>query len=211
MTQAPMFSVLIATYNRSALLTRALESLLRQTEKEWEGIIVDDGSTDDTHEKILPLLQAYPQLKYLLKPHRGVVAAKNHAIKSSSGKYITFLDSDDEYHPSHLRSRKEFLIQNPDIRFLYGGLKILGDQYVPDVYNPSTKIHLNDCVVGGTFFIERETLLSLDGFSDMLLGSDHDLFQRARKKKIKMARIDEATYIYHHENTDSITNRIKCS
>jgi len=208
MKQPPFFSVVIATYNRTELLKRALKSLIGQTEKEWEGIIVDDGSTDGTHQKILPFLQSYPQLKYLSKSHNGGVPSKNHGIKASSGKFITFLDSDDEYHPSHLESRKEFLMQNPDVRFLYGGVKILGEQYVPDIKNLSRKIHLNDCLIGGTFFIERETLLSLDGFHEMIMGSDHDLFQRARKKMIKMATIDRPTYVYHHENPDSVTNII---
>jgi glycosyltransferase involved in cell wall biosynthesis len=208
MNKVPFFSVVIASYNRADLLKTALESLIRQTEKEWEGIIVDDGSTDGTYEKILPFLQSYPHLKYLPKPHSGEVQSKNHGIKASSGKFITFLDSDDEYHPSHLASRKEILMQNPDVRFLYGGIRILGNQYVPDINNPSRGIHLNNCVIGGTFFVERETLLSLEGFNDMILGSDHDLFQRAGKKKIKMAVIDKPTYIYHHENPDSVTNSI---
>ncbi|MBN2863972.1 MAG: glycosyltransferase family 2 protein [Bacteroidales bacterium] len=208
MKQTPFFSVVIATYNRAELLKRALESLIRQTEKEWEGIIVDDGSTDGTYKKILPFLQSYPQLKYLTKLHSGEVPSKNHGIKASTGKYITFLDSDDEYLPSHLETRKEFLMKNPEVRFLHGGIKILGNQFVPDINNPSRKIHLNDCVIGGTFFIERKTLLSLEGFHEMTLGSDNDLFQRAGVNMIKMAVIDNPTYVYHHENPDSVTNSI---
>ena len=204
-----MFSVVITTYNRAELVVRALESLLRQSESDWEGIIVDDGSKDITQEKLLPYLQSEPRLKYLLKDHSGGTSSKNHGIKASSGKFITFLDSDDEYHPSHLASRKEFLFRNPGTLFLHGGFKILGNQYVPDIYNPSRMIHLDECVIGGTFFIERETLLSLGVFRDLSLGSDHDLYQRARKKNIRMARIEEPTYIYHRENPNSVTRNIE--
>jgi glycosyltransferase involved in cell wall biosynthesis len=209
MAQIPMFSVVITTYNRAKLVVRALESLLRQSLSDWEAIIVDDGSTDITHEKLLPYLQSEPRLKYLLKTHSGSAPSKNHGIEASSGKFITFLDSDDEYHPSHLATRKDFLLRDPGTRFLHGGVKVLGNQYVPDIYNPSRLINLKYCVIGGTFFIEKETLLSLGGLKDLSLGSDHDLYQRAREKDIKMARIEEPTYFYHRENPNSVTRDIE--
>ena len=209
MAQFPMFSVVIATYNRAHLLVRAIESLIGQTETDWEAIIVDDGSTDMTHEKLLPFLQSDTRLKYLLKSHSGGAPSKNHGIKASSGKFITFLDSDDEYHPFHLATRKEFLLRNPGVSFLHGGFKVLGNKYVPDIYNPSRIINLKYCVIGGTFIIAREALISLGGFRDLSLGSDHDLFQRAREKNIKIARIEEPTYIYHRENPDSVTRNIE--
>ena len=204
-----MFSVVITTYNRADLVVRALESLLRQSESDWQGIIVDDGSSDITHERLLPFLRSDHRLGYLLKDHSGVALSKNHGINASTGRFITFLDSDDEYHPAHLASRKAFLLRNPGTLFLHGGVKVLGKQYVPDFYDPSRNINLDDCVIGGTFFIERETLLSLGGLRDMSFGSDHDLFERARKKKIKMARVDRPTYIYHRENHNSVTINIE--
>jgi glycosyltransferase involved in cell wall biosynthesis len=202
------FSVVIATYNRAELLKRALESLILQTEKEWDAIIVDDGSTVDTYKQILPYLESFPAIKYFSKSHSGIVPTKNQGIRLSEGKFITFLDSDDEYHPSHLEIRKQFLIRNPDIRFLYGGAEIIGNQYVPDKDDPSARINLRDCMIGGTFVIERETLLSLNGFGDITLGSDFDLCKRARERKIPMTEIETSTYIYHRENPDSVTNRM---
>lgn len=206
MIPEPIFSVIIATYNRAELLERAVRSLLRQSEKDWEGIIVDDGSTDDTDSGILTYLKPDTGIKYFRKKHSGEALTKNHGIHVSKGKFITFLDSDDEYHPDHLASRKRYLMQNPDIRFLYGGAKILGNRFVPDKNNPSVAIDLNDCVIGGTFVIEREALVSLEGFRNIILGPDSDLFQRAVEKNIPMAKMDLPTYIYHHENPDSITN-----
>lgn len=202
------FSVVIATFNRAGLLKRALESLIRQTEKEWEAIIVDDGSTDKTHEQILSYLEAFEGMKYFQKPHSGMVSAKNQGIDLAGGKFITFLDSDDEYHPSHLECRKRFLEDNPEVRFLYGGAKILGNPYVPDKNDQSARIHLSKCIIGGTFVVERETILSLGGFQEMILGCDFDLLKRAKKRKIAMAEINDPTYIYHHDNPDSVTNRL---
>ena len=204
----PMFSVIIPTYNRADLLVRALKSLIGQTEKDWEGIIVDDGSTDDTFSQIRCYLAPGSGIKYFRKRHGGEARSKNYGIKISTGKFITFLDSDDEYSPVHLESRKDFLLQNPEIKFLYGGVKILGNQYVPDKNNPSSSISLKDCVIGGTFVIERKTILSLKGFRNYILGPDSDLYERALKKKIYTAEIKVPTYIYHHENPDSITNTL---
>jgi glycosyltransferase involved in cell wall biosynthesis len=59
----PFFSIIIATYNRAQLLKRALDSLIAQTENDWEAIIIDDESTDDTYNKILPYLMSYPRFK----------------------------------------------------------------------------------------------------------------------------------------------------
>jgi glycosyltransferase involved in cell wall biosynthesis len=204
----PMFSVVITTRNRARLLKRTLDSLISQTENDWKAIIVDDGSMDDTYTHILPYIRSCPEIRYIWKAHSGAVLSKNYGIRASGGKFITFLDSDDEYHPEHLESRKKFLIRNPSVRFLYGGVKILGNPYVPDKNNPSARVYLDDCVIGGTFVIEREVLLSLDGFREIRLGSDADLFERAKKAQILMAEVKEPTYIYHHENQESITNRL---
>ena len=208
MVSQPFFSVVIATYNRAELLKRALKSIILQTEKKWEAIIVDDGSADNTYEQILPYLESFPGMKYFRKSHSGWVFSRNQGIRASGGKFVTFLDSDDEYHPSHLETRKSFLIKNRDIRFLYGGAEIIGNQYVPDKDDPSARILLRDCMISGTFVIERGTLLSLDGFREISLGSDFDLYKRARGKKIPMAEIKTPTYIYHHDNADSVTNRM---
>ncbi len=204
----PFFSVVIATFNRAGLLKRALESLIRQTEKEWEAIVVDDGSTDDTYESISPYLKSFEGIKHFSKPHSGMVSTKNQGIGLAVGKFITFLDSDDEYHPSHLESRRRFLEDNPEVMFLYGGVKILGNPYVPDKNDPSARIHLSKCIIGGTFFVERETLHSLGGFQEITLGSDFNLWKRAKQRKVAIAEISEPTYIYHRSDPDSLTNRV---
>jgi len=202
----PFFSVIITTYNRAHLLKKALDSLISQTETDWEGIVVDDESTDDTYSQILPYLRSFKKIKYFKKQHGGEVATKNAGISFSNGKFITFLDSDDEYDPDHLKTRKLILGFNPSVRFLYGGVQIIGNQYVPDRFDYSRRINLNECAIGGTFFIERQTLIKLKGFTEIMLGTDADLFDRAVKRSIPMKETRIPTYIYHHENEDSITN-----
>lgn len=204
----PFFSIIIATYNRADLLQRALHSLVAQTEEDWEALVIDDGSTDDTYMKILPFLSKYNKIKYQKTANRGEALSKNEGLFASKGKFISFLDSDDEYRPHHLQSRKELLLKNPNVNFLYGGLEIIGNHYVPDRFDRSRKIHLNDCKIGGTFFIERNILLSLNGLHNIPLGADADLFDRAKAAQIELMHTDIPTYIYHRELTDSITNNV---
>ena len=204
----PFFSIIITTYNRAHIIQRALNSLISQIEHDWEAVIVDDGSTDDTFLRILPYLCTNQQIRYKRKVHRGEVMSKNAGINSSFGKYISFLDSDDEYDPTHLQSRKEILENNPSLRFLHGGTKIIGNQYVPDRFNYKKRINLSECVIGGTFFIERNIFFQLNGFRNIILGTDSDLFERAVEADISIMKTKSPTYIYHHENEDSITNRL---
>ena len=202
------FTVIIATYNRAGLVTRALDSLIAQTEKDWEAIIIDDGSTDDTLERIIPYLKMYPAQKCILQTHKGGAAAKNSGLYAATGKYVTFLDSDDQFEQDHLAIRKAVLLEYPSVSFLYGGTIILGNQFVPDRFDHTRLINLNDCVIGGTFVIERKTALLLNGFRDLRIGCDADLFDRVKKKGAKMMEIDKPTYVYHHETADSVTNRL---
>ncbi len=77
---SPFFSVIVTTYNRAALLKRALNSLITQTERDWEAIIVDDGSTDDTETQMNDYKND-GRIKYFKHEHKGATIAKNEAIK----------------------------------------------------------------------------------------------------------------------------------
>lgn len=202
----PFFSVIITTYNRAKLLPRALRSLIEQTEKDWEAIIVDDGSTDNTPEKVVPFLRKEYPITYFRQENKGCEEAKNTGIFLSTGKYITFLDSDDEYTANHLAERKTLLIENSLIDLLHGGVKIEGSPFVPDRFNLQNMIHLKDCVIGGTFFIKRELALQLKGFSSIPLGHDADFFEKARQSGALIIKTELPTYIYHREIQDSMTH-----
>lgn len=206
--QNSFFSVVITTYNRAALLKRAVESLIAQTEKDWEAIIIDDGSTDDTYEVIQPYLQKYTKIQYSKQDNQGTVVAKNNGINSAKGMFVTFLDSDDEYSPEHLESRKGILKHNPKVEFLYGGVKVIGNQYVPDRHDHSKQIHLSECVIGGTFFIKREIALAFEGFMPFPVGTDADLFERVSKTETVVLKTELPTYIYHRESEESITHQL---
>jgi glycosyltransferase involved in cell wall biosynthesis len=208
MITKPFFSVIIATYNRAELIRRALRSLVSQTESDWEAIVIDDGSTDDTFERIRPFLKKHANIRYSKHLHKGMIPSKNAGIRESSGKYITFLDSDDEYQPSHLEVRKTLIRQNPEVQFLYGKVTVIGNPYVPDRFNPAQFVHIDHCVAGGNFFIKSSALRRLKGFRNLTHGSDADLFDRAKLTGLIMLEVQLPTYTYHHDTSDSITNRM---
>lgn len=204
--QNPFFTVVIATYNRADLLGRALQSLADQLERNWEVVVVNDGSTDDTEQVIQEsTLQWGEKLRYVFQENKGVAHAKNTGIQAARGKYITFLDSDDEFHPTHLRSRKNILEAFPDIEFLYGGVRVIGNQYVPDRFHPGKLIHLSKCTIGGAFFIKKEFIKKLGGFLPLPIGTDSDLLQRAIQTGVRGLETNLPTYIYRRESKDSIT------
>lgn len=201
------FSVIITTYNRAALLNRALSSLIAQTEEDWEAFVIDDGSTDNTSMQIQYYLKNYPQIHYIKQSNQGAASAKNRGIAAAKGRFITFLDSDDEYMLNHLGARKLILVENPDVEFLYGGVKVIGNQYVPDRHNHGNRIHLSDCVIGGTFFIKREIAQALGGFKHFPVGMDADVFERINRLGVSSMKIHLPTYIYRREKEDSITHQ----
>ena len=91
----PFFSIITPTFNRGHILPRAIKSVLNQTFKDWELIIVDDGSTDNTSEIVKEFLRD-KRIKYIkLERNQGVGKARNKGIELSTGKFIIPLDSDD--------------------------------------------------------------------------------------------------------------------
>lgn len=95
----PDISVVIPTYNRSQFVTKAIGSVLAQTYTNYEIIVVDDGSTDDTREILQPYLD---KINYISQQNKGVSFARNTGIRAANGEWIAFLDSDDEWLPEKL-------------------------------------------------------------------------------------------------------------
>jgi glycosyltransferase involved in cell wall biosynthesis len=119
----PIVSVLMPSYNQSAFIARALESLLAQSFKDWEAIIIDDGSTDNT-PAIVARFTADPRLHYHQLPsNRGVGAAVNEALDRAQGDLIAYLPSDDLYFADHLASLVDLLRANPDASLAYSGVR----------------------------------------------------------------------------------------
>ena len=126
MNNTDLVSVIIPTYNRANLIKRSVESVLNQTYKNLELIIVDDGSTDNTKEVIDSIND--DRIVYIKQENQGACAARNKGIDAAKGKYIAFHDSDDVWHLNKLELQINALKQNnADVvcckMFVYGNLK----------------------------------------------------------------------------------------
>ena len=208
---APVISVVICTYNRLRLLPRAVRSLLQQTIPNWEAIIIDDGSTDNTSEYASTLIELDPRFKYFRQPQSGLTIARNAGLTRATSRWVTFLDSDDEYDAEHLELRLNALAEHPETDLLYGGVKVVGGpDFVPDLHDPSRSIPLSECYIGGTFVLRRTTALEMGGFHRPDYGNDHDLAQRALQNR-NVRRVNYPTYIYHRDAPDSMCNLMEKS
>jgi len=187
----PTISVIIPTYNRAHLLSRAVLSVLNQTYKDFEIIVVDDASTDNTYEVVKSFND--PRIKYIHhEQNKGSAAARNTGIKSARGEYIAFQDSDDEWLPEKLNKQMEiFNRASPQVGVVYSGFYHIDGgnrKYVPD-YNtqiPEGNIFeelLKKNYVGTPAAIIRKVCFEKVGmFEERLLSlEDWELFIRISK------------------------------
>jgi glycosyltransferase involved in cell wall biosynthesis len=107
----PLVSVVIPTYNRPALLAETLESVFAQTFTDYEVIVVNDGSTDDTEAR----LRAYgDRIRLISQPNQGIGAARNRGIDEARGRYVALLDHDDLWRPQKLSTQVAFFERHPE-------------------------------------------------------------------------------------------------
>ncbi len=122
----PLISVIMAAYNRAAYIEEALDSIKRQTFKDYEVIVADDGSTDNTKE----ILEKYEGIRCLYLEHGGIATTRNAAVKAARGKWIAFLDSDDLWKEDKLQKQVAYVESHPDCRIVYTEFKNFTD--IPD-------------------------------------------------------------------------------
>lgn len=106
----PFFTIILPTYNRASFISKAIQSVIDQEYGNWELIIVDDGSTDNTKEVVLSYRDE--RIKYYWQENAGRSAARNNGVDVASGEYICFLDSDDYYTKDHLHYLHQVIEQN---------------------------------------------------------------------------------------------------
>lgn len=143
----PFFSIIIPTYNRAQFITNTILSVINQTLKDFEIIIVDDGSTDDTSKVIQPFLSSNISYYKIQNSERGF--ARNYGASKSSGEWLCFLDSDDILYPHHLENAYKIIIQNSNIQiFSLGFDSITFNHNVIQTIKLKTS-YVNDILIKG--------------------------------------------------------------
>ncbi len=183
-SKKPLVSVIIPTYNRGWILKEAIDSVLEQDFNDYELIVVDDGSVDDTPT----ILKAYKnEITVLRQANRGVSAARNSGIKAATGRLISFLDSDDLWLPRKLSTQVQFFNDHPQAvitqtqeRWIRNGVRV----------NPKKRHHkfsgmifersLALCLVSPSAVMIKKSLFNTVGIFDESLPAceDYDLWLR---------------------------------
>lgn len=200
-------SVIIPTFNRARYLCEAINSVLIQTYNDFEIIVVDDGSTDNTKE----LLNKYNgKIKYIYQQNQGMSAARNLGINMSDGEYISFLDNDDVWLPEKLKKQIDLLDSNPEIAF------VSSDSFVIDAFGSIIKtwgkgtnnyenfesLYEENFIPILTVVARKKYLLDAGLFDEALsVCADYDLWLRlAKKYRFKHISIPLAKYRIHGDN-----------
>ena len=218
----PVVSVVIPTYNRAHLVGRAIQSVLRQTYSDFELIVVDDGSTDNTVE----VVEAYqdPRIRLIrLARNYGVSRARNEGIQAARGEWVAFLDNDDEWLPRKLELQMARFREtdDPRITVVYGrGYRRYGES--AELKLPPPRVFFEgdvfDHLLGSWspgasgFVVRRSSLLGVGGFDEELAGSeDWDLWLRLAKAGHHFAAVRELVGVkYEHAgqlSTDPVARR----
>jgi glycosyltransferase involved in cell wall biosynthesis len=188
MKNNPAFTLVIPTYNRAAFITKTLDSVCKQTFSDFEVIIVDDGSTDNTQQVVEKYL-ADNRFRYFKKVNAERAAARNYGILLANGNYITFLDSDDYLLPYHFEIANSKINSNNELKVFHLGYEIfngINNIYtLPELPNPVNRalIDGNHLSCLGVFIkneIAKENLF--DENRDLSGSEDFELWIRIAMK-----------------------------
>jgi GT2 family glycosyltransferase len=211
----PLVSVILPTHNRVGFIERAVASVLAQSEQDFELIIVDDASSDATPDLLRRLATDDPRIRILHNAQpKGGGGARNTGIEASSGKWIAFLDDDDEWMPTKLARQLAQLADDADA--VACGCSF--EQHFPSrrarVFRVPENVTLpqilRENVLGGASvcMCSRELLLRIGGFDPQLRSAqDYDLWIRLRQQG-RVAVCREPLVKYQEHDGDRITTRI---
>jgi glycosyltransferase involved in cell wall biosynthesis len=186
----PAVTVIIPTFNRAAIVGRAIRSVLAQTFEDWELIVVDDGSTDGTEQGVRSFSDH--RIKYIRhERNRGGAAARNTGIRCARGEYVAFLDSDDEWLPGKLEKELDvFRDCDPEVGLVYSGKIILDERgKVLKVRMPTKAGWVHEALLNWDFIgscsrvtVKKQVLDRVAGFDETFSNcEDHDLWLRVAK------------------------------
>jgi len=179
----PLVSVFMAVYNNAGYLRQSIDSILQQTYSNFELIIVNDGSSDDSHKIISTYTD--PRIMYIRnEENRGIIASRNIGLKSANGKYLAVLDSDDIAVAERLEKQVAFMEANPD----YGlcgtnftnidatGKKLSKTRFPQKDPDIRAYLYLGNCFCHSSTMVRTELAKKFCYSGDIILGEDYQLF-----------------------------------
>ena len=197
---SPAVSVIIPAYNLARFLPLAVQSVFKQTLQDFEVIVVDDGSTDETREVVQPFMED-GRFRYIYQENQGLSATRNTGIRAAKGKYIALLDADDTFLPHKLAVQTAWLQENDEY-----GMVVSGYYYMDEQGNPVNEQHpwlrmprletvdwLFDCpIVPHSVLVKKYWLERVGGFDTQYRRvEDWDMWIRLAHAGCKMGWVEE--------------------
>lgn len=210
-------SIVMPSYKSETFLTLSIDSILNQTFKEWELIVIDDSSPDDSNKIIEKYMQNCEKIKLIkLEKNSGPAIARNRAIKEAKGRYIAFLDSDDLWHADKL-SRQLSFMQEHDVALSYTGYyrieEISGE--IIDQINVPKKVDygelLKQNIIGCLTAIYDTEKIGKVYMPDILKRQDFGLWLKILKKVPYAYGLDEPLAYYRVRTASVSSNKILAS
>jgi len=212
MDESTLISVIIPTYERADRLVRAVESVLDQSDAGCELIVVDDGSTDATAQR----MASYgTRLRYHRRDHSGVSAARNEGARLARGEWLAFLDSDDEWLSGKVSEQRRFHRDNPDVPvsqtgeiWIRNGVRVNPCKHHAkprgDVFDAS----LDRCLVSpSAVMLRRDVFDDIGGFDeDLPVCEDYDLWLRLGSR-VHFGLIEEALVVKYGGHEDQLSRQ----
>jgi glycosyltransferase involved in cell wall biosynthesis len=190
MNPKPFFSVLVPTYNQAQYLGQALNSLIEQTNINWEAIIINDGSTDSTSEVIELYCKKDVRFKSIYKENGGVGSALNKGLDNAQGEWVCWLSSDDLFDYRKLEIHQDWINKFPNTHFFFSHFKYLNDE-TGEISNPPLWLNIPTVkwqileilkcpfLHGNSICIHRESWNNIGNFNESLrYGQDYDMWLR---------------------------------
>jgi len=214
----PKVSVLLPAYNEEHFLEQAVESILSQTEPDFEVIVVDDGSTDGSRALLERLAASDRRIKAIHQPHAGIVGALNRGMREASGRYVARMDADDLAHPRRLELQAAYLDLNPDIGMLGSRVDYLGDadlnrglavfvewsNSLVDASDIELYRFVETPFVHPSVMFRRELTGRLGTYKDGPFPEDYELWLRWLEGGVRMAKLEE-TLLSWRERPERLT------
>ncbi|MCL1467395.1 glycosyltransferase [Argonema galeatum] len=205
MENSPLVSVIIAVKNGERYLARAIESVLAQTYENYEIIVVDGQSIDNT-EKIA---KSFQQVRYVRQTGEGIADAYNQGIDASRGEFIAFLSHDDTWTTNKLSSQVNYLIQHPEIQYTVAKVKFFLEEghSIPPGFRPELLSGDSVGCIMETLVVRKPLFAAIGKLNpEFIVAEDVDWFCRAKDNNVTMAVMPEVLLHKHIHNTNLSLN-----
>lgn len=215
----PKVSVIIPAYNCAKFIDQTIKSVQNQTYEDWELLLIDDGSTDDTSRVVTSIQSQDPRVRYIYQPNFGAsTRAKNVGLKESIGQYVAFLDHDDEWLPNKITRHLE-IFENPsfnNVGLSATNIMIVNkedgsrlEHKMPQRGESLERLLERNFIFCSSGVMVRREVIERVGFFDenFKLGDDWDMW-------LRIALVSELAYIYEplyyfNRHSGTVTNNIK--